>query len=346
MAVFNPIISKEPVKKTRFFKSPQGPVPGNVFIYVGNNNVTTIENSALTWGELFMGSYHTVYSVDITPHTIEMREQFSTIEPDEKFEVSFTLICKVINAEEVVKRNLCDVEASIQPILYKRAIGITRKKKADEYEDVRKDLNEIKGDLSVEFKIMGLELDMFYTDVMPERGALDRIKRRKDGLLELDDQAELKKRHIQRTEEVEAAEIKQTSSRLNAWLELIQKCPDTRLVSKLLAAKNNDEARIALDLAKAENNQFVNVFIQVMEKMKDLGIDIKDVSQDMLQRMYLNQVNIGASSMLNSSEDMQKKARAALDSDDEEEVHDVKEVQDVKEEEPEYKNVDESSKEN
>jgi|GEM_PF-6041166 len=311
---FNPITAQESVKKPGLFKTAPNPKPGTAFVYVGNSNTVVVEGSRMTWGELALGRYHTVYTVDKTQHTLDFSGDYRTCEPDEQLFVRLKIQCHVDKPKLIVDNSVSDVEYHFKTLIDKTIQDIVITRTADEFNKVREELNGIRFDNV--FENLGLRIDMVFVEVNYDSQRLSEIKTKKAELKQLDDKAELILKEMKLNSKIEKIEIEHTGKRSAAWSEMLPYCPDEKLMARIIAAKNNNEVREAINAARVDNDQRVYVFMEFMEKMMNMGIDVKDIGQEMLQQLWNKQAALPQGTPSNNNEvnlyEAGEKARKAL----------------------------------
>jgi len=198
---YNPIIGKEEVPRLRLFQSRPTPEPGVALVLFreGQPLVTLWLGDRLTAGEVRWGNYKVVHKVDVTEHSFS----FDCVLPCESdafdFHAEIEVACAVDDPALVVKRNITDVRATLEPLLTRtmrcvsRRYGVEKSAAAEEaiIQAVENEAYDI-----------GIKINRFVVRLRLEEDAREYIRKQE----EIRRRTKLDKAEIERQREVEAAQ--------------------------------------------------------------------------------------------------------------------------------------------
>lgn len=191
VSTFNPILKEDKVEKMGLFKKNIPTAPnGKALVYIGNGgeHLTLFPNERPTRGEMRWGKYHVVYTVDLSTKVLELKREFESKDPLEKFNVIIEYTLKVSNPYQVVSNNVNDVAMVLEKQVIRKIERLTTMHTVDNLDELQVALTQLTTDdaLFDRLESQGIELADFYLKASLTDATLNRMKQRKEEQVQLE----------------------------------------------------------------------------------------------------------------------------------------------------------------
>lgn len=177
--IYNPILSTEEIPRWRILQQRPVPDPGTALVFSGEGQpLLTIKQGERgpTSGEMLWGKYNLVYKVDMTEYPLGFACNLPCATDAFDFQAQVKFSSSVRDPEMIVRRNVTDVCALLQPLIIEVMRGISRKYEVEESGSAE---HEISNSVKKAIYDEGFNLYQFTVTLSLEREARERIREKK-----------------------------------------------------------------------------------------------------------------------------------------------------------------------
>ncbi|BAZ11232.1 hypothetical protein NIES4071_30580 [Calothrix sp. NIES-4071] len=196
----NPIISREELSRWRT------PIPdaNTALVFLGDGQPTftlTESQKGLTKGEILWGKYSLVYKVNLSDFAMAFKCNLPCATDAFDFQAEVKFLASVREPEIIVRRNITDLYAVLQPVITDEMRRISRKYEVEQSGAAEE---EISANLKVTIHQEGFNFKNLTVQLSLEEEARERIRRKK----RLEEEHEIEKTRIQQTAELQSQRSK------------------------------------------------------------------------------------------------------------------------------------------
>jgi len=179
MNMYNPILSREEIKRWQVLQPRPIPDPGTALVLSAEGQpLLTIRqgDKGPTNGEILWGKYNFVYKVDLTEHPLRFRCSLPCKTDAFDFQADVNFRYAVNDPEMIVRRNVTDVAQLLEPLITEVMRNISRK---HEVENSGAAEREISDSIKRVIYDEGFNIYQFTLSLSLEAEARDRIRDKK-----------------------------------------------------------------------------------------------------------------------------------------------------------------------
>ncbi|MCP2728356.1 hypothetical protein [Limnofasciculus baicalensis] len=196
---YNPILSKEDIKRWALLQKRPTPEPGIALVFSGEGQplIALIQGQmGITRGEMVWGKYNLLYKVDLTEHPLSFQFKLPCATDAFDFQAELKFICSVQEPEKIISRGITDVRLFLEPIMAEIMRNISRNYQVEESADAERDIS-----LKVKRAIYdeGFQVYRFVLTLSLEQEIRDRIREKK----RIEDTTEIETNKIKSQKKIE-----------------------------------------------------------------------------------------------------------------------------------------------
>lgn len=300
---YNPILSKEDIKRWGLLQKRPIPEPGIALVFSGEGQplLTLMQGQmGITRGEMVWGKYNLLYKVDLNEHPLSFQFKLPCATDAFDFQAELKFICSVQQPEKIVSRGITDVQLFLEPIMAEVMRDISRKYQVEKSADAEHDISvRVKKAIYAE----GFQVYRFVLTLSLEQEIRERIREKK----RIEDKTEIETKKINSQKKIEQEaqslemqrqlfemerikmqeqfELERTKMKLEFYTPLLQ-AGNWQMLALQLAQNPQDAAFIAQEINKQKQidreNQ-MRMLKMLLEEDAIEGSQVSEVGKRVLQ---------------------------------------------------------------